>query len=250
MRMTALVFALVLSPPGSAVAQEWEVYVNTQDGFSVNFPGQPTVTETTWESQLDYRLPARVYSADRGTERYSITVVDYTALEQQGIERSETCPPGNAQCRSNAGPIIGPGYWKQDERGAIVYATFRFLQRDAELTSLAWDWQDMVEGHSIHLTNNADQSRTFAYVAMHENKLYVLEGTVPKGYPEPGLFQQSMGWVDRNGQRIRYQMIYSNSYHGMGVYPVPPIAGAGDPVVQPGQGQIDTPRADQGRPER
>ena len=43
----------------------------------------------------------------------------------------------------------------------------------------------------------ADQSRTFAFVAMRENKLYILEGTVPKGYPEPGLFQQSIGWLDR-----------------------------------------------------
>ena len=85
----------------------------------------------------------------------------------------------------------------------------------------------MVEGHSIHLTNNADQSRTFAYILMHEDKLYILEGTVPQGYPEPGLFQQSMGWVDQDGNRIRYQTIYSNSYHGLGVYPVPPIAGAG-----------------------
>jgi len=227
MRMTAPVFVLVLAVSAPAVAQDWDEYVNTQDGFKVNFPGQPKVTETTWKSQLDYILPARVYSADKGREHYSITVVDYTGLEKLGIERSKTCPPGNAQCRENAGPVIGPGYWKQDERGAIVYATFKLLQRDAKLTSLAWEWQDMVEGHLIQLTNNADQSRTFAYIAMHENRLYILEGTVPKGYPEPGLFQQSMGWVDKNGNSIRYQTIYSNAYHGMGVYPVPPLAGAG-----------------------
>ena len=227
MRTTALVVALVLSVSGPAVAQEWEEYVNTQDGFKVNFPGQPKVTETTWKSQLDYILPARVYSADRGREHYSMTVVDYNGLEQQGIERSKTCPPGNAQCRENAGPTIGPGYWKQDERGAIVYATFKLLQRDAKLTSLAWEWQDMVEGHFIQLINNPDQSRTFAYIAMHEHKLYIAEGTVPKGYPQPGLFQQSMGWVDKDGKGIRYQTIYSNAYHGMGVYPKPPVAGAG-----------------------
>ena len=227
MRITAFIFALVLSISGSAVAQEWEEYVNTQDGFKVNFPGQPKVTETTWKSQLDYTLPGRVYSVDKGREHYSMTVVDYTGLEQQGIERSKTCPPGNANCRANAGQVIGPGYWKQDERGAIVYATFRLLQRDAKLTYLAWEWQDMVEGHLIQLTNNADQSRTFAYIAMHENKLYIMEGTVPKGYPEPGLFQQSLGWVDKDGNGIRYQMIYSNSYHGMGVYPKPAVGGGG-----------------------
>jgi hypothetical protein len=228
MRMTASVFALVLwsMSSGPAVAQEWIEYVNTQDGFKVNFPGQPKVAETTWKSQLDYVLPPRVYSADRSRERYSLTVVDYSGLEQQGIERSKTCPPGNANCRANAGPVIGPGYWKQDERGAIVYATFKLLQRDVKLTSLAWEWQDLVEGHFIHLTNNTDQSRTFAFVAMHEHKLYILEGTVPAGYPEPGLFQQSMGWVDKNGNGIRYQTVYSNAYHGLREYPVPPLAGA------------------------
>jgi hypothetical protein len=51
---------------------------------------------------------------------------------------------------------------------------------------------------------------------MHENKLYVLEGTVPPGYPEPALFQQSLGWLDENGMRLRYQTIYSNGF------PVPP----------------------------
>jgi hypothetical protein len=225
--MTGLVFALVLSVSRPAVAQEWEEYVNTQDGFKVNFPGQPKVTETTWTSQLDYTLPARVYSADRGREHYSMTVVDYSSIEQQGIERSKTCPPGNANCRANAPPTIGPGYWKQDERGAIVYATFKLLQRDAKLNYLAWEWQDMVEGHLLQLTNDADQSRTFAYIAMHQHKLYVMEGTVPKGYPDPGLFQQSVGWVDKDGNGIRYQIVYSNAYHGMGVYPVPTIGGAG-----------------------
>lgn len=221
MRAIVLVFAM-LSVSGPAAAQQWTEYVNTQDGFKVNFPGQPTVTETTWQSQLDYVLPARVYRADRGREHYSVTVVDYSDLERQGIERAATCPPGNAQCRANAGPILGPGYWKHDERGAIVYATFKLLQRDATLTSLAWEWQDLVEGHLIQLTNNADQSRTFAYVAMHENKLYIVEGTVPRGFAEPALFQQSLGWVDRDGNRIRYRIVYSNAYHGLGVYPVPP----------------------------
>jgi len=44
-----------------------------------------------------------VYSVDRSREHYSVTVVDYTGLEQQGIERSKACPSGNAQCRENAG---------------------------------------------------------------------------------------------------------------------------------------------------
>jgi len=225
--MTALVVALVLGISGSSAAQEWDLYTNIPDGFKINFPGQPKITETTWVSQLDYKLPARVYSAERGNERYSVTVVDYSGIEQMGIERVKNCPPGNANCR-NAGVVLGPGYARHDERGALVFATEKLLMRDAKLTELAWDWQDMVEGHFIQLTNNPDQSRTHAYVAMHQRKLYIIEGTVPKGYPEPGLFQQSLGWVDKDGNGIRYQnMVYSNAYHGMGVYPTPPYPGAG-----------------------
>ena len=232
MRMTPSVFALLLFSAGPAAAQEWDLYTNIQDGFKVNFPGQPRVTDTTWTSQLNYILPARVYGAEKGRERYSLTVVDYSSIEQQGIERSKTCPPGNENCRANAGSALGDGYAKHDERGAIVYATFKLLQRDATLNFLAWEWQDMVEGHLVQLTHNLDRSRTFAWIGMHAHKLYILEGTVPAGYPEPGLFQQSMGWVDKDGNGIRYQTIYSNSYHGMGVYPVPPYSGG----VGPGPG--------------
>jgi hypothetical protein len=246
MRITAFIFALVLSISGSAAAQDWTEYASSQDGFTINFPGQPTIAATTWMSQFDYVLPGRVYSANRGPERYSVTVIDYTSLEQQGIERAKTCPPGNAQCRENAG-IMGPGYWKHDARGAVMYATSTLVKRDAKVTNLLWEWQDMVEGNLVQLTNNADQSRTFAYVTMHENKLYILEGTVPKDHPEPGLFQQSLGWIDKDGRPVRYQqIIYSNAYHGMGVYPKPTYGaqgggrgagagGAGAPAGNPGR---------------
>jgi hypothetical protein len=238
MRTTVLiVIALVLSIAGSAAAQEWAEYRNSEDGFSVNFPGQPRVSQITYKSQMEYMLPAKVYSVDKGRERYSVTVVDYSSLEQQGIERAKVCPPGNAQCRQNAG-IMGPGYWMHDMRGAVMFATANLVKRDAKVTGLGWEWQEMVEGNFVQLTN-ADQSRTFAWVTMHEKKLYILEGTVPAGSPEPGLFQQSWSFVDSTGNTIRYQqIIYSNAYHGMGVYPKPTYGnqgrGAGGGNAAPG----------------
>jgi hypothetical protein len=226
MRVAALVVSVMLLVAGTAAAQEWEEFVSKEDGFKVDFPGTPKVADITWKSQMDYILPGKVYSVDKGKERYSMTVVDYRPIEQQGIERAKTCEEGNQQCRQNAG-IMGPGYWKHDERSALMYATFKLIQKAKQVTSLAWEWQDMVEGNFLQLTN-PDDSRTFAYVAMHENKLYILEGTVPKGYPQPGLFQQSMGFVDANGNGLRYQgIIYSNAYHGMGVYPKPQGQGQG-----------------------
>ena len=235
MRAAVLASVLVVTASTSAWAQEWTEYANTKEGFKVDLPGEPTVTETTWKSQFDYVLPARVYAVEKGRERYSITVVDYFALEPLGIERAKTCPPGNAQCRQNAG-IMGPGYWKHDERGAIVYATYKMLQRDVKMTYLAWEWMDMVEGNIVQVTSNVDQSRTFAFITMHENKLFLFEATVPKGYPEPGLFQQSVGWVDKDGNGLRYQIIYSNAYHGMGVYPVPAVGNQGGAGAGGGRG--------------
>jgi hypothetical protein len=73
------------------------------------------------------------------------------------------------------------------------------MQRDAKVTELV----DFVEGHPLQLTNNKDKSRTHAAIYMHENKLYIVEATVPEGYPEPGLFQQSIGWIDATGKGFR-----------------------------------------------
>ena len=219
MHVTVILFALLLSMPGIAAAQDWEVYLSRQDGFTINFPGQPRIAETTWRSQLGYTLPARVYSAERDRARFSLTVVDYTSLEEQGIARWKACPSGNSQCR-DGGPTIGPGYWKQDERGAIVYAVSMYLKRPFQVTDYAWDWQDMVEGHELQL--KGDGTRTFVYIAMHQRKLYILEAAAPETDPEPGLFTQSLGWLDKDGNNIRYtETIYSNSYHGLGVYPEP-----------------------------
>jgi hypothetical protein len=225
MRVTAVAFAVALLTAASASAQEWEQYVSTQDGFKVDFPGQPKITETTWKSEYGYMLPARVFTVDKGKEHYSMTVVDYTGIEKMGVERSAKCPAGAETCQGQRQGglvnVIGPAYSTQDIRGALVYASFQFIKRDATVTHYLWNWEDLVEGHEIHLTNHADQSRTMAYIAMRENKLYVLEGTVPKGYPEPGLFYQSLGWVDKDGNGIRYQQIYVNEVYGLGLYPEP-----------------------------
>ena len=45
MRVTALVFGLLLSMSGVAAAQEWDEYTSLQDGFRMNFPGQPKVSD-------------------------------------------------------------------------------------------------------------------------------------------------------------------------------------------------------------
>ncbi len=50
----SLAFTLFLSAP--AFAQEWTEFVSREDGFSVNFPGQPRVQETTFVSKWSMKF--------------------------------------------------------------------------------------------------------------------------------------------------------------------------------------------------
>lgn len=216
MRLSPVVAAaFILAISGPAFAQEWSEFTSREDGFTCNFPGPPKVTETTYKSQFGADLPARVYSAESGPSRYSITVVDYRPIETILAEKAKSCPAGAETCRGGFGST-GPGYSWADRAGAMIYAAWQFMQRDAEVTQYIWNNIDQVVGHLLHLTNNADKSRTYVGLFMHEDKLYISEGTVPAGYPEPGLFQQSMGWIDENGNSIRYQSHYVNGF------PAPP----------------------------
>lgn len=216
MRLMSLISAAVavlISAP--SFAQEWIEFASREDRFTCNFPGQPKVSQTTYRSEYGADLPARVYSAAQGQSRYSVTVIDYNQAQRILTEKAKNCPVGAETC-TGAPASTGEGYWRNDVRGAIVYASWRFMQRDARVTHYMWNFVDLVEGHQLQLTSNADKSRTFASIYMHENKLYIAEATVPAGYPEPGLFQQSLGWLDENGAGLRYQSVYVNGF------PAPP----------------------------
>ena len=239
MRLTAVVSALfILSSVAPAFGQEWAEFTNREDGFRVNFPGEPKVAQTTYTSEYGADLPSRVYSVTRGRERYSMTVVDYRPIEKILTEKAKKCPPfADERCTGfGAGAAVGSGYWKTDIRGALVWASWQFMQRDVKVTHYMWNFVDLVEGHQLQLTNNADRSRTFVSIYMHDNRLYIMEGTVPAGDPEPGLFQQSLGFVDKDGNGVRYRDYYDNDY------PPPARVGAGAPGPAPGGAPQGAPR--------
>ena len=167
-------------------------------------------------SQFGAILPARIYSGTQGSGRYSVTVVDYNPIERLLTERSRTLPALDLAVHD-----YGLGYWKTDVRSAVVYAASKYLERDAKITSMLSNFSDLVAGMLLQLTNNADQSRTFTSIYMHENRLVIAEATVPRDYPPPLIFQQSLGWLDENGTRIRYQFMYHNEPD----VPKPPIRG-------------------------
>ena len=201
--LIAAAFNLLISGP--AFAQEWIEYTSQQDFFTINFPTEPKVQDITYTTEYDITLPGRVYSAAEGKNRYSVTVIDYTGAEGIHADRSKKCKATGAY------PDVCADHARLDLRGALIYATWGFLKRDAKVTFYAYYNSDLVEGQQLQLSN-PDGSRTFAAVHMHENRIYILEGTVPKGAPQPALFQQSLGFIDKEGKRVRYTSIYSNAY--------------------------------------
>ena len=203
MRLIPLVSAaFVLCMSGPSFAQEWIEYASQVDLFTVNFPAEPRVRDITYLTEYGITLPGRVHSYEDGPNRYSVTVVDYANVQNIHAERLKNCKAYPNTCNNP---------WNGELRGALDYAAWSFLQRDAKVTHYAYYNTDRVEGRRIQLSN-ADRSRTFAAIHMHDNRLYLLEGTVPAGAPPPGLFQQSLGFLDKEGVRVRYEAVYANGY--------------------------------------
>jgi hypothetical protein len=207
-------FGQAASPSAPSVAApdtgngEWEEIVSQEERFTAVFPGRPTIQEVSWMSQFGALLPARVYELTKGRSRFSATVVNYNPVERLLVERSRSCPPGANTCQGIAD--WGVGYWKTDIRGALLYVISKLLERDAKVTALTWNGIALVQGVEMRLTNNADQSRTFASIYMHENRLVIAEATVPRGDPPPVAFNESLNWLDAQGRPVRYQATYVN----------------------------------------
>jgi len=112
----------------------------------------------------------------------------------------------------------------KDIRGAMMWATWNIIERASKVTHLAHYNVDVIEGHEVHVIN-PDETRTYAAIHMYENRLYIVEATVPKNAPAANWFQISLRMLDENYKPVRYQysglMMYSNGY------PKPPLANQG-----------------------
>ena len=212
-RRVMALFAIVWlsAVTGDAFGQStWREFVSKEDRFGANFPGEPVVTQITWTSEYGAVVPARVYTVTNGPARYSMTVVDYNLVKAQLIEKAKSCPPDLERCLGTTA-FSGDGYWKNDLRGAMIYAAFQYMKRDFKVNHYMWNYLGMgVEVNELQLTNNADQSRTFATLYMHHNVLYLMEATVPGHYPPPGLFTQSISLYEADGTRTRHGKVIFN----------------------------------------
>lgn len=188
LRWTVAALTLVLSGP--VLAQSWIEFTSEVDDFRIHTPGEFEIEEITYPSEYGVTLPGRVYSHRRGDDLYSVTVIDYTHSERLHTERA----------RNEAEQLR---YWDIDIRASVAYAAWAFRKRGGEVTYDAYHYIDLVEGHQLQITNE-DRSRTYAAIYLHDSRLYIVEATVAPGSIPPGFFQQSLQFIDENGERIRY----------------------------------------------
>lgn len=191
---TISVTAAIVLPLAIAIshAQGWRQYTSAADNFRIHAPGEFEVVETEYPSEYGAVMPARVYSYEEGASRYSVTVVDYTDARAIHAARPD---------RNEADYEL---YWEVDVRASIAYAAANLRQRGGEVSYDAYHYIDRVEGHQLQVTND-DGSRTFAAIYLHDSRLYISEATVAPGSPPPGMFQQSLEFLDEAGNRIRYR---------------------------------------------
>jgi hypothetical protein len=199
-RILYVVAALLLCIPVHASAQaDWTDFMSAEDRFSIVFPGKPTVQTITWPSEYGAVFPGRVYTTQQGGSKYSVTVIDYTNAEavHAKIEKSPS--------------FDDPRYWQMDIQASIQYAATKLYRNRAgsKVTYDAWHYIDLIEGHQLQLLNS-DNTRTYVSIYLHDNRLYIVDATVPANSPPQGIFQQNLSMLGPDGRRVRYDEIYSN----------------------------------------
>lgn len=189
---TVAIGACLITP--SAQAQAWQDYVSMDDLFATMFPGQPEVREIPWDSEYGAVFPGRVHSVEIDDRYYAVTVVDYSDAEAIHWARTNT---------TEADSPLNYSYWRIEKVASVAYAATQFRQRGGVVTFDAWHHIDRVPGHQLQITNS-DGSRTYAGIYLHEERLYIIEASVPQSTPPQGMFQQGLRFIDEQGNRIRY----------------------------------------------
>ncbi len=206
--------ALILCLAAPALAQEWIEYYSRADSFLVNFPKQPTVTTVDYKTEFGATLPAHVHTSIDGASKFSVTMVDYSNIQKVHADRLKGCDKYPDQCTNPS---------DNELRGAIDYAASKYILGPGKVTYFAYAASDRVTGKRVQLTN-PDKTRTFVAIYMIRNRLYIFDGTVPPTGPPPALFQQSVGFLDEQGVRIRFSQPYINGYP--------------EPTREPGSGRL------------
>ncbi len=178
---------------GPVVAQRWIPYASATDGFRLMAPGEFAIEEIDFETEYGIVVPARIFSHENDTGRYSVTVVDYRDAQRLHDERLQ-----------EIGAIYQPIYGQVDVRGSVAYAAKKIRDRASTIEYDAYHYISRIDGHQLQ-TTNPDQTRTFAAIYLYESRLYVIDATASPDIAPPGMFQQSLEFIDEDGEVITYR---------------------------------------------
>ena len=176
MRFVGLIPAIVsLFLSSAASAQVWEEYVNRENFFQVNMPGEPAMTEVPYRTVKGTTLTARVFTATADPNSitagtYRVTVVDYDSAQGELGDAIE-------QARQ---AILAKGTVKYDDINNLDF------HRSRRIT---------VENANARILGEILISAT--------NRLYIVEGETPLNVPPAAQFQASLQILNNDGVRIR-----------------------------------------------
>ena len=169
--LAAALLAVSFSPAAYAQA-EWAEFVDRNDHFTVNFPGDPKVDTITYKTEKGTSLPAHVYTAQDSRGIYKITVVDYRTARM--------------------------------ETAAAVAEASKTVRAKGEVKYDAQENLDRIKSQRISLIEPGGERRTLAEILTEGGRLYISEASVGVKAPPPAQFQASLQVLDDEGVRIRY----------------------------------------------
>jgi hypothetical protein len=176
------VVALFVSGAGAAFAQAWDVYVNRENFFSLNLPGEPAMKEVPYRTQKGTNLTARIFTAvaPQGSllaGTYGLTVVDYSSATG---ELATAIEEAAKSLRA---------------KGKVTYEGVNMLDNHRS-------WRQTIE--------TANERILTEILVARNNRLYISESATALNAPPPAQFQASLQILDENGVRIRYARVESN----------------------------------------
>ena len=172
MRFWSVIPAVVaLFVSGAASAQTWGEYVNREDFFTVNLPGEPTVQPIMYKTAKGTTLPAHIYTAQDQRGIYRLTVVDYS------------------NALAEAPSAIDEAVNSIRAKGTPKYEGVNML--------------DMHRSWRITVETPASRRILGEVLVSDAKRLYISEAETALNAPPPAQYQASLQILDANGVRIR-----------------------------------------------
>jgi hypothetical protein len=172
MRSIARILATVLLLASAPVfAQGWSEYRNTEEGFLVNMPGEPRAETIRYTTESGASVPARLFFAAEGINRYTMTVVNLT---------SSAVDDDGTKAMAHEAAMLR-------QRGRIRFENPTTL--------------DGVYGHQLSMIE-PDGRRVLIQLYYYNHKLYIAEGNTAPDAFEAALFQTSVAMIHPDGRIV------------------------------------------------